>query len=60
MQYKTITIEHPCRLKNNVASTLNTEYESIINKIIIFINYRLYWILRHIPRPVTRPFGLFI
>ena len=32
MQYKTITIEHPCRLKNNVASTLNTEYESIINK----------------------------
>ncbi|WP_024860518.1 DUF4177 domain-containing protein [Ruminococcus flavefaciens] len=32
MQYKTITIEHPCRLKNHVAQELNAEYEQVINQ----------------------------
>ena len=32
MQYKTVTIEHPCRLKNNITSDLNNEYETIINQ----------------------------
>ena len=32
MQYKTVTIEHPCRLKKNVAPELNAEYEQVINE----------------------------
>ena len=33
MQYKTVTIEHPKKLKNNVASELNNEYEQTINNL---------------------------
>lgn len=32
MQYKTVTIEHPKRLKKNVAPELNAEYEQVINQ----------------------------
>ncbi len=32
MQYKTVTIEHPKRLKKDVAPELNAEYEQMINE----------------------------
>ncbi len=32
MQYKTITIEHPKRMKKNIAPEINNEYETIINQ----------------------------
>ena len=33
MQYKTVTIEHSRKLRNNITSELNDEYEQIINNL---------------------------
>ncbi len=33
MQYKTVTIEHPRKLKNNITKELNSEYEQVINSL---------------------------
>lgn len=32
MQYKTVTLEHPKKLKKDIAPELNSEYERIINQ----------------------------
>lgn len=32
MQYKTVTLEHPKKLKKDIAPELNSEYEQVINQ----------------------------